>query len=194
MVESCASIYKAIPIGWPEPGKHLEVQSFPFDLEATPPKDGLVTQNVAPMQPGTAVIAVHIIKRDSSQKYPVFGNDRIDSLWEPHGDRQAEEGETILVSAAAGAVGQIVGQLAAKKGLTVIGSVGDDAKLDFITQKLGFHSGFNYKKEKPTDALKRLAPNGIDIFYDNVGGELLDVAIADMRDFGRIGESNMPGH
>ncbi|KAK9772585.1 putative Enoyl reductase (ER) domain-containing protein [Seiridium cardinale] len=252
MVENRAFIYKAIPVGWPEPGKHLEVQSFPFDLEATPPKDGLVTQNVyatfdpsqrgrmresainsysAPMEPGTAVIAVHVIskvlKSDTERFQP--GDLLMIDLWstEEYSILPAEaanrarlltevpgvpitaylgalgmtgltaygslmeigkpkKGETILVSAAAGAVGQIVGQLAVKEGLTVIGSVGDDAKLDFITQKLGFHSGFNYKKEKPTDALKRLAPNGIDIYYDNVGGELLDVAIAHLRDFGRI--------
>ena len=72
------------------------------------------------------------------------------------------------ISAASGAVGQLVGQLAKHEGLTVIGSVGDDRKLDFITKDLGFDGGFNYKKEKPLDALKRLAPKGIDIYYENV--------------------------
>jgi NADPH-dependent curcumin reductase CurA len=81
----------------------------------------------------------------------------------------------------------MVGQIAVREGLHVIGSVGDDAKLDFITKKLGFHGGFNYKKENMADAVKRLAPDGLDIYYDNVGGELLDVAIANMKDFGRIG-------
>jgi NADPH-dependent curcumin reductase CurA len=64
--------------------------------------------------------------------------------------------------------------------------VGDDRKLDFILKDLGFTSGFNYKKESMGDAIKRLAPEGIDIFYDNVGGELLDVALANMKEFGRI--------
>jgi len=73
------------------------------------------------------------------------------------------------------------------EGLTVIGSVGDDRKLKFITEELGFSSGFNYKKEKPLDALKRLAPNGIDIYYDNVGGETLDAAMEVLKNFGRIG-------
>lgn len=68
----------------------------------------------------------------------------------------------------------------------VIGSVGDDQKLSFITKDLGFTSGFNYKKEDLDGALKRLAPNGIDIFYDNVGGDLLDVALNHMNEFGRI--------
>lgn len=102
---------------------------------------------------------------------------------------QPKKGDVILVSAAAGAVGQIVGQVAVREGLHVIGSVGDDKKLDFITKDLGFHAGFNYKKENLADAVKRLAPDGLDIYYDNVGGELLDVALANMKDFGRIGES-----
>ncbi|KID73728.1 NADP-dependent oxidoreductase RED1 [Metarhizium brunneum] len=97
-----------------------------------------------------------------------------------------KRGETIFVSSAAGAVGQLVGQIAKKEGLTVIGSVGSDEKLDFITGELGFDAGFNYKKEKPGDALKRLAPNGIDIYYENVGGEHLEAALNHLNDFGRI--------
>jgi NADPH-dependent curcumin reductase CurA len=100
---------------------------------------------------------------------------------------QPKKGETIFISSAAGAVGQIVGQIAKKEGLTVIGSVGDDTKLDLI-KELGFDSGFNYKKERTTDALRKLAPQGIDIYYDNVGGEQLESAIAAMNDWGRIGE------
>ena len=97
-----------------------------------------------------------------------------------------KKGETIFISSAAGPVGQLVGQLAKHEGLTVIGSVGEDKKLDFITKELGFDAGFNYKKEKPLDALKRLAPKGIDIYYENVGGEQLEAAITCMNDFGRI--------
>ena len=101
---------------------------------------------------------------------------------------EPQKGETIWVSGASGAVGQIVGQLAKHEGLKVIGSVGSDDKLDFIINKIGFDGGFNYKKEKCADALKRLAPNGIDIYYDNVGGEHLEAAIDAMNNFGRIGE------
>ncbi|MCJ1438715.1 hypothetical protein MMC27_008105 [Xylographa pallens] len=97
-----------------------------------------------------------------------------------------KKGETIFVSAASGAVGQIVGQIAKHEGLTVIGSVGSDEKLDLIVKELGFDSGFNYKKEKPSEALRRLAPKGVDIYYDNVGGEQLEAALDAMADFGRI--------
>ncbi|KAF2713565.1 NAD(P)-binding protein [Pleomassaria siparia CBS 279.74] len=105
---------------------------------------------------------------------------------------QPKKGETIFISAASGAVGQLVGQLAKHEGLTVIGSVGDDKKLDFITKELKFDSGFNYKTEKPADALSRLAPNGIDIYYENVGGEQLEAAMNAMKDFGRISELLFP--
>ena len=101
---------------------------------------------------------------------------------------EPKKGETVFISAASGAVGQLVGQLAKHEGLKVVGSVGSDEKLDFIRKELNFDEGFNYKKEKPSDALKRLAPNGIDIYFENVGGEQLDAAIAAMNDYGRISE------
>ncbi|KAI9725149.1 MAG: hypothetical protein M1828_003491 [Chrysothrix sp. TS-e1954] len=97
-----------------------------------------------------------------------------------------KRGETLFVSSASGAVGSLVGQLALHEGLTVIGSVGTDEKLAYITQTLGFSGGFNYKSEDPSAALKRLAPGGIDIYYENVGGEQLQAAVDHMRDFGRI--------
>lgn len=97
-----------------------------------------------------------------------------------------KQGEVILISSAAGAVGQLVGHIAKHEGLTVFGSVGSDEKLDFITKELGFDGGFNYKKERPLDAVKRLAPDGIDIYYENVGGEHLEAALETLRKYGRI--------
>ncbi|KAF3398430.1 hypothetical protein F1880_006108 [Penicillium rolfsii] len=97
-----------------------------------------------------------------------------------------KKGETIFVSAASGAVGQIVGQLAKHEGLRVIGSVGSDEKLDYIIKELGFDGGFNYKNEKPAAALARLAPEGIDIYYENVGGEHLEAALDAMNNNGRV--------
>jgi len=85
-------------------------------------------------------------------------------------------------------VGQLVGQLAKHEGLTVLGSVGSDDKLRFITDELGFDAGWNYKKEPSTKAvIERLTGGkGIDIFYDNVGGEQLAGAIDTLNLFGRI--------
>ncbi len=83
-----------------------------------------------------------------------------------------------------------VGQFAVLEGLNVIGSVSDDKKAEFLTKELGFTHAFNYKKEGYADALKRLAPDGIDIYYDNVGGEAIDAAFSAMNLHGRIGESD----
>jgi NADPH-dependent curcumin reductase CurA len=95
-------------------------------------------------------------------------------------------GQTILVSAASGAVGQLVGQLARLEGMRTIGSVGSDEKLAYIMGELGFDAGFNYRSESPSAALARLAPDGIDVYYDNVGGTHLEAALEYMRDFGRV--------
>ena len=79
-----------------------------------------------------------------------------------------KKGETIFISSAAGAVGQVVGELAKREGLKVLGSVGSDEKLKYITEELGFDGGWNYKKEDASSALDRLAPDGkIDIYYDS---------------------------
>jgi NADPH-dependent curcumin reductase CurA len=82
--------------------------------------------------------------------------------------------------------GHIVGQLAKQEGLKVIGSVGSDDKLEFIVKGLDFDAGFNYKKEPAYDALERLAPDGVDIYYENVGGEQLDAALKKMKYYGTI--------
>jgi len=103
-----------------------------------------------------------------------------------------KKGEVIFISAASGAVGQIVGQLAKREGLKVIGSVGSDEKLKYIKEELGFDAGFNYKTEKPDEALKRileeLGEPGLNIYYDNVGGEQLDAALGALSTFGRVGK------
>ena len=101
---------------------------------------------------------------------------------------KAKKGETIFISAACGAVGSMVRQLAKREGLAVIGSVGDNAKLEYITKELGFDKGFGCKEEDSMDALARLAPDGIDIYFENVGGSHLEAALAHMNLHGRIGE------
>ena len=80
-----------------------------------------------------------------------------------------QKGETIFISSAAGAVGQVVGQVAKLEGLRVIGSAGSDDKVKFLEEEIGFDGAFNYKKEKVADALARLAPDGVDIYFENVG-------------------------
>lgn len=89
-----------------------------------------------------------------------------------------KKGETIFISAASGAVGSIVGQLAKREGLRVIGSVGSDEKVAYIKKELKFDEAFNYKSISTDEALRKYAPDGIDIYYDNVGGETLDAALS----------------
>jgi len=95
-------------------------------------------------------------------------------------------GETAFVSAASGAVGQIAGQLAKAAGARVIGSAGTDAKVRHVVDVLGFDDAFNYRVEQPAAALDRLCPDGIDVYFDNVGGATLDAVLARLRPFARI--------
>ena len=88
-----------------------------------------------------------------------------------------EEGQTFLVSAAASGVGSIAGQMAKLMGARVIGLAGTPEKCRWVTEDLGFDACINYKTEDVADRLKELCPGGVDIFFDNVGGELLDTVL-----------------
>lgn len=99
---------------------------------------------------------------------------------------QLKEGETVFVSGAAGAVGSIVGQIAKLKGCRVIGSAGDQQKVDMLTGELAFDYAFNYKDGSILGHLREGAPEGIDVYFDNVGGDHLQAALMHMRPFGRI--------
>jgi NADPH-dependent curcumin reductase CurA len=96
-----------------------------------------------------------------------------------------ESGETVLVSGAAGAVGSAAGQMAAIAGCRVIGSAGSDETLAWL-RELGFDAVFNYREQRPREALAELAPDGIDIYFDNVGGDHLEAAIGALRTYGRV--------
>ncbi|CAN1834796.1 NADP-dependent alkenal double bond reductase P2 [Linum perenne] len=103
-----------------------------------------------------------------------------------------KKGETVFVSAASGAVGQLVGQFAKLAGCYVVGSAGTKEKVDLLKNKFGFDEAFNYKEETDLDAaLKRYFPNGIDIYFENVGGKTLDAVLLNMRPHGRIAACGM---
>ena len=86
-------------------------------------------------------------------------------------------GETVVVSAASGAVGQIVGQIAKIMGCKVIGTAGSDSKVQYIVDELGFDSGINYKTQNVGEALDEECPEGIDVYFDNVGGLVTDAVM-----------------
>ncbi|KAH8668843.1 hypothetical protein BX600DRAFT_480814 [Xylariales sp. PMI_506] len=96
------------------------------------------------------------------------------------------KGETIWVNAASSSVGEVVVQLAKKEGMKVIASVSSNDKLKYVVEELGADAGFNYKEENISDALRRLAPEGLDVVYENVGGDHFQAAIQNMKWFGRI--------
>lgn len=95
-------------------------------------------------------------------------------------------GETVVVSGAAGATGSVVGQIAKIKGCRVIGIAGGPSKCDWLLQECGFDAAIDYKKENVELKLKELCPEGINVFFDNVGGNVLEAAIANMAEHGRI--------
>ena len=99
---------------------------------------------------------------------------------------QPKPGETVVVSGAAGAVGQTVGQLAKIKGCRVVGIAGGKAKCDWVVNELGFDACIDYKGGSVRDGLKEHCPKGVDIYFDNVGGEILDHVLAKINRKARI--------
>lgn len=97
-----------------------------------------------------------------------------------------KEGDVVLVSGAAGAVGSIVGQIAKIKNCTVVGIAGGPEKCAFLKNELGFDAAIDYKNENVYAGIKEHCPKGIDIYFDNVGGEILDHALANLRMHARV--------
>jgi NADPH-dependent curcumin reductase CurA len=95
-------------------------------------------------------------------------------------------GETVVVSAAAGSVGSIVGQIAKLKGCHVVGIAGGTDKCNWLKSELGFDAAVDYKAEPVFKALKAAAPKGIDVYFDNVGGDILEACLFQMNNRGRI--------
>jgi NADPH-dependent curcumin reductase CurA len=99
---------------------------------------------------------------------------------------QPKPGETVVVSAAAGAVGSVVGQIAKLKECRVVGIAGGPQKCQYVVNDLGFDAAIDYKREDVSVALRKHCPKGIDIYFDNVGGDILDAALAQLNRGARI--------
>lgn len=97
-----------------------------------------------------------------------------------------KEGETVLVSGAAGAVGSVVGQIAKIKGCRVVGIAGGAEKCAYVVNELGFDACIDYKNEVVREGIKAHCPNGVDVYFDNVGGEILDAALTRINRKARI--------
>ena len=103
-----------------------------------------------------------------------------------HAIGRLKAGDVVFVSSAAGAVGSVAGQLAKLAGATVIGSAGSPDKVAYLFETLGFDAAFDYHGGDVVAKLSNAAPEGIDLYFDNVGGEQLEAALASLRPFGRI--------
>jgi NADPH-dependent curcumin reductase CurA len=99
---------------------------------------------------------------------------------------EPKAGETVLVSGAAGAVGNVVGQVAKIKGCRVVGIAGGKEKCDYLVNELGFDAAIDYKNENVKKAIKTTCPDGVDVYFDNVGGDILDAALARINRKARI--------
>ena len=97
-----------------------------------------------------------------------------------------KSGETVVVSAAAGSVGSIVGQIARIKGCRAVGIAGGKDKCQWLASELGFDAAVDYKDGAVFKALRAAAPNGIDVYFDNVGGDILEACLPQMNNYGRI--------
>lgn len=96
-----------------------------------------------------------------------------------------QEGEVVFVSAGAGMIGSLVGQIAKEKKCKVVGTASSDAKLEYM-KSIGFDTVINYKTEDVHARLKEAYPNGVHVYYDNVGGEMLDIALANLANGARV--------
>ena len=115
-----------------------------------------------------------------------LGHERRHRLFRPARRGRPVAGETVVVSGAAGATGSVTGQIAKIKGCRVIGIAGGEEKCRWLTDEAGFDAAIDYKSEDVQARLNELCPKGIDIFFDNVGGDILDAALARLAMRGRV--------
>ena len=100
---------------------------------------------------------------------------------------KAQPGETVFVSAASGAVGSVVGQLAKLHGCTVTGCAGSDDKVDLLKAEFGYDAAFNYRQSQSLPkSISEICPDGINVDFENVGGEIFEAVLWNMREFGRV--------
>lgn len=107
---------------------------------------------------------------------------------------QPKEGETVVVSAAAGAVGSIAGQIARIKGCRAVGIAGGKQKCDFVRDELGFDACIDYRGDRFAEELKASCPNGVDVYFENVGGAVFETVLPLMNPFGRVPVCGLIAH
>ncbi|MRI34684.1 NADP-dependent oxidoreductase [Endozoicomonas sp. OPT23] len=169
---SVAKVIRSDNRSWPE-GSLVQGMFGWQDYAVAGPNDLVPPTAVAEGIPPTTVLSV-------------FGGSSLTAYFGMMDVGRPQPGETVLVSGAAGAVGSVVVQLAKLKGCRVIAIAGTDEKCQWLKDECGADEAINYKTRNIHQCLSELCPSGVDIFFDNVGGETLEQAIEHMADFGRI--------
>ena len=132
------------------------------------------------------LVKIDASKVPASYYLGVLGMPGITAWFGLHEIGQPKAGETFVVSAASGAVGSVAGQLAKAQGCRVVGIAGGKKKCDYVVNELGFDACIDYKAGKLGEELRAASPKGIDIYFENVGGEMLDTVLAVMNTFSRV--------
>nr|GEX24061.1 hypothetical protein [Tanacetum cinerariifolium] len=184
MISNKQIILKDYVKGFPKESDMILKTSETINLKLSEGSNGLLVKNLYlscdPYMRG------RMTKSEGS--YPIVGFEVAKVMESDHSNFK----KGVLVSAASGAVGQLVGQFAKLSGCYVVGSAGTKEKVDLKKNKFGFDKAFNYKEEHDLNAaLKRYFPEGIDIYLENVGGKMLEAVLLNMRLNGRIAVCGM---
>ncbi|RJS91934.1 NADP-dependent oxidoreductase [Salinisphaera sp. Q1T1-3] len=147
---------------------------------------GLMGAQTHAVMPGTQVNKVDASQLDLPTYIGALGMPGMTAWFGILEVGELAEGDRVLVSAASGAVGALVGQIAKKKGATVVGIAGGAEKCAYLTDELGFDGAIDYKSEDVDRAIATHFPDGLDIFFDNVGGQILNAALANLRVGARV--------
>lgn len=182
-------LHGSVPLGAPLPGGAVGevIASASADLPV-----GSLVMSMAHgwrdhyLAPADKLQAVSLAAGPVQRYLGLYGLTGVTAWGGIHGVLKPQPGEAVLVNGAAGAVGSIALQLARLAGATVIACAGSDAKGRWLTERLGAHHFINYRTEDLRARLSELAPDGIEMFFDNVGGEQLEVAIDAMKPRGRM--------
>ena len=135
---------------------------------------------------GSELIRIDVKRAPASYYLGLLGMPGITAWFGLSEIGQPKAGETVVVSAASGAVGSVVGQLAKIKGCRAVGIAGGKAKCDYVVQELGFDACVDYKAGNLLENLRKACPKGVDVDFENVGGEILDTVLRVMNRFSRI--------
>jgi NADPH-dependent curcumin reductase CurA len=135
---------------------------------------------------GSELTPIDVKRAPASCYLGVLGMTGITAWFGLHEIAQPKPGETVVVSAASGAVGSVVGQLAKTKGCRVVGIAGGKVKCDYVVQELGFDACVDYKAGNLLEDLRQACPDGVDVNFENVGGEILDTLLRIMNRNSRI--------